>query len=77
MAELVPVDVALHQHGHAITESGLEIGVRVDIELDDRGAGLQRERRERRAHVVAQVTVRAGEQRQPTNIHYSPGFSVV
>jgi len=66
MAKLAAArDVAEQQYRHALAERGLERRVGVDVELDERRLSLRDERRKRRAHVVAEMTVRADEKRQP------------
>jgi hypothetical protein len=82
VAELAAADPALHQHRHAIAEVRFELWMGVDVDLDDRRAGARSEWRQCRAHVVAQMTIRANEERQHHALDtadYSPlpSFSVV
>jgi len=82
VAKLAAADAALHQHRHAIAELRLEHRMVVDVDLYDRRAGVRRERRQCRAHVIAQMTVPANEecQHHPFGVaDYSPApsFSVV
>jgi hypothetical protein len=53
------------QHRHAITPTRFEGGIGVDIDLVDRNRGRCGERGDLGAHLVAEVAVGAGEQRQP------------
>ena len=65
MTQLAAVDVALQQDGNVLAEPRLERGICVDVDLDHGRSRLRSERRKRRAHVVAEVTVRADEKREP------------
>src|SRR4029079_4606112 len=53
------------QHRDALAVARLERGVGVHVDHVDDGAVTSRERRERRGHLVAQVTVGARQQREP------------
>ena len=64
MAHFAAVDAALQQHWHSIAVPRLERRVHVDVDLADARAGRRRERRERIAHLVAEMAVGADEQRQ-------------
>jgi len=64
--------LACEQHGHAIAPTRLEGRIAIDIDLVDRNGGRCGKRANFGAHLVAEMTVRAGEQRQPHQPRYSP-----
>ncbi len=63
MAQLVAASrLAREQHRHSVAISGLELGVCIDVDDGERRAGGRCERFERSEHLIAEVTVGAGEQ---------------
>ena len=83
MAKLGAVDCTDQKHWHALAEAFLEPRLGVDVDLRDSCAGRLGERSERRPHVIAQMTIRADEERELGHpggrLRYSPfpSFSVV
>lgn len=64
MAEFQPVDRSEEQYGHELAEARLEHRVRIHVDFRNAYAGRISERLQRRAHLVAQLTICADEQRQ-------------
>ena len=70
MEQLPP---AGEQHGHAITPTRLEGRIAVDIDLIDSNGSRRDQRGNFGTHLVAEMTIRAGKQRQPHQVaRYSP-----
>ena len=53
-----------HEHRHELPVPRLERGMRIDVDLDDRRAVPRRDGVRRVAHLVAEVAVRAREERE-------------
>ena len=65
MAELGTVGrIAEEQDGHEIAEARFERRMRIDVELDQVDRASRQQRRQRIAHLVAEMTIGAREQRQ-------------
>ena len=65
--------LAGEQHGHSITPTRLEDRITVDVDLVDRNGSHCDKRGDFGTHLVAEMTVRAGKQRQPHQVaRYSP-----
>ena len=76
VTKLHPIRRPEQQYRHEIPEARLEAGVRIDIDFGDARASRGGERLQRRPHLVAEMAVRADEERE---LDYSPlpSFSVV
>ena len=76
VTKLHPVRRPEQQYRHEIPEACLEAGVRIDIDFGDARVSRGGERLQRHPHLVAEMAVRADEERE---LDYSPlpSFSVV
>ena len=86
MAELDAVDRAQQQHGHEVAEARFHGRIGIDVDLGDPRAGLVGKRRKLGAHLVAEMAIRADEERELSRCAYPaivgsyspfPIFSVV
>jgi hypothetical protein len=83
MAKLRAVDCAEQKHRNALAEAFLERRRRVDVDLCNAGARGRGERSKRRAHFIAQMTVRADEERElshaagPRTVHSLLGLIAI
>ena len=64
MTKLDTVERTKQEHGNAVAETLLERSIGIDVEFGHTRAGGFGKRRKRRAHVIAQMAIRADEERK-------------